>query len=94
MVKALFHSMAVAVALSGAVDVHSAPSYPVLDSGIERENLDTTVRPQDDFYRYVNGSWMQRNTIPPDRASLTAFVELDDAAEKNLHAIIEEAIAA
>src|SRR5690606_11015419 len=42
---------------------------------------------------FVNGAWMQRTEIPADRSSYNAFAELDETAEHNLLAIIEEAIA-
>lgn len=76
--------------------IYSMPSAanPDLRSGIETENFDSEVRPQDDFYRYVNGAWLENTTIPEDRSSYNAFVELDDEAEHNLLAIIEDAIAA
>lgn len=65
-----------------------------LHSGIDVENFDSTVRPQDDFYRYVNGRWLDSTVIPPDRSNFGAFSELDEDAEKNLLAIIEDAAAA
>jgi len=35
--------------------------------GINLENIDTAVRPQDDFFRYVNGGWLDKTAIPPDQ---------------------------
>src|SRR5438093_2057932 len=39
-----------------------------LASGIDTGGMDKTVRPQDDFYRYVNGRWLDQTEIPPDKA--------------------------
>ena len=44
--------------------------------GINLENIDSTVRPQDDFFKYVNGGWLNRTTIPADQGRWGAFNEL------------------
>lgn len=62
-----------------------------LGSGIELENFDTSVSPQEDFYRYVNGTWLQETEIPDDKSNYGSFDALFDESQKNLRAIIEEA---
>ncbi|MDQ6741185.1 MAG: peptidase M13 [Actinomycetota bacterium] len=62
-------------------------------SGINLGNIDPTVRPQDDLYRRVNGGWLDRETIPADRAQTGSFVSLRDDAEAAVRGIIEEAAA-
>jgi endothelin-converting enzyme/putative endopeptidase len=62
----------------------------MLASGIEKANIDTSVRPQDDFYLYVNGGWMKNNEIPGDKTSIGSFYDLRDTADENVKAIIEE----
>ncbi|HMG93127.1 MAG TPA: M13 family metallopeptidase [Chryseolinea sp.] len=44
--------------------------------GINLANIDTTVRPQDDFFQYVNGGWLNRATIPADQGRWGSFNEL------------------
>ncbi len=61
-----------------------------LKSGISQDGFDTTVRPQDDFYRYVNGAWLKNTEIPADRSSWGSFYELREEAQKHLRTIIEE----
>ncbi len=63
-------------------------------SGLDLAGLDTSVRPQDDLYRYVNGGWLARTEIPPDRIYHDAFTELADKVERDLQRIIEETTAA
>ncbi|MDY6947451.1 MAG: M13 family metallopeptidase, partial [Pseudomonadota bacterium] len=63
-------------------------------SGVNSQNLDEAVRPQDDFYRFVNGQWLTNTTIPPDRSNYGAFSLLEDGAERDLKAILEQAAAA
>lgn len=44
--------------------------------GIKLENIDTAVRPQDDFFTYVNGGWINRTNIPADQGRWGSFNEL------------------
>ena len=45
-------------------------SNQALSSGIDQSNFDKLVRPQDDFYRYVNGGWLKKTKIPADESQL------------------------
>jgi predicted metalloendopeptidase len=60
-------------------------------SGLDPATFDKTVRPQDDLFRHVNGSWLARTSIPADKASYGAFDILFDKAQVDLRAIVEEA---
>jgi endothelin-converting enzyme/putative endopeptidase len=53
--------------------------------------MDLAVEPGDDFYKYANGAWMQRTELPPDRAAVGVFSQLDDLSNKRTAALIEEA---
>src|SRR5215218_6340584 len=66
---------------------------PVPNSGIALSNIDPTVRPQDDLYRHVNGTWLRSTTIPDDRALEGTFTALRDGSELAVREIIEEAAA-
>jgi len=44
--------------------------------GLDLANIDTTVRPQDDFFKYANGGWLNRTTIPADQGRWGSFNEL------------------
>jgi predicted metalloendopeptidase len=66
---------------------------PATRSGIEIANLDPSVRPQDDLFRYVNGTWLATAEIPADRALQATFNVLADEAEAGLRELIEEAAA-
>lgn len=75
----------------------TAPAEPVAaarPSGVLLGNFDRAVRPQDDFYRYVNGTWLARTEIPADKSNYGAFGALQDAVERNLHVIAEESATA
>lgn len=64
-----------------------------LGSGIEFENFDKSVRPQDDFYEYVNGAWLKKAEIPADRTSIGDFYDLREKSRDDVKAIIEEVAA-
>lgn len=61
-----------------------------LTSGITFNNIDKSVRPQDDFYMYVNGAWMKTAEIPGDRTNIGAFYDLREHARDDVKAIIED----
>ena len=65
----------------------------VTSSGIDTGNFDTTIDPGDDFYRYINGTWLTETTLPSDKSNFGAFTALGDEAEENLRRIIEDAAA-
>ena len=62
-----------------------------MESGVALENMDTSVRPGDDFFSYVNGRWLAETEIPADKGSYGGFSVLRDQALEAVRAIIEEA---
>jgi putative endopeptidase len=60
-------------------------------SGLARESFSPTIRPADDFFRYVNGPWLETHVIPDDRAGDGHFYRLRDLSEERVRAIIEDA---
>ena len=58
--------------------------------GFDTRDMDTRVRPQDDFYRYANGGWLKRNKIPPHESRWGAFIMLRYDTEKKLHALVKK----
>jgi O-antigen ligase len=65
----------------------------VLGLGVDVSNMDRSVDPRDDFFRFVNGAWLERVEIPADRARWSSFDELREAAEQHVLAIVQEAAA-
>ena len=61
--------------------------------GIDLTAMDATVRPQDDFFRYVNGTWLKTFQMPADESRFGVFNKLRNDAEDAVKGIIEEAAA-
>src|SRR5579862_5627190 len=59
-------------------------------SGVDLSAMDRNVRPQDDFYRYVNGGWLSGTAVPADKSRYGAFDKLRDDSQSQLRTIIEE----
>lgn len=62
-------------------------------SGIALENIDHATRPQDDFFRYANGAWMDKTEIPPDEVRYGSWTEVRERNEERLKSVLEEAAA-
>ena len=52
--------------------------------------MDTSVKPGDDFFRYVNGKWLDTFQMPADRASYGTGTMVFEKTEADLHAILDE----
>src|SRR2546430_15670946 len=53
--------------------------------GLDPANRDTTCAACQDFYRYANGGWLARTTLPPEYASYGSFTELVERNNETLH---------
>jgi predicted metalloendopeptidase len=58
---------------------------------LDAKNLDTFVKPQDDFYLYANGGWLKGNPVPPEYSRWGSFEELTEMNAAALHKIAEKA---
>jgi putative endopeptidase len=79
-------------AIAGSTDVRALADEPAtgaLVSGIDLQYVDPSVRPQDDFYRYVNGKWLANNEIPADKARYGAFDQLRDRSLDDQRVVVE-----
>src|SRR5882724_5212493 len=58
-------------------------------AGIDPKNLDTSVKPQDDFYQYADGGWLKANPIPADQVAWGSFNVVDENNKANLRKILD-----
>jgi endothelin-converting enzyme/putative endopeptidase len=78
-----------ALAISSAGLAAPKPVYG--DWGYDASAMDSSVKPGDDFFAYVNGSWFKRTEIAPDRTFVGIDSVLNDQIDKDVRDIIEEA---
>ena len=60
-------------------------------SGINLEALDRQTRPQDDFYQFANGAWLDSTQIPAIYSGYTVYHQVHEEAEQALRTIIDTA---
>jgi len=77
------------LALLGLMSPAAEAADP-LTSGIDKAGFDTAVRPQDNFFLYVNGGWIAKTEIPADKASWGSFNILREESNKHQREIIEQ----
>ena len=82
-------SMAASVAFTScSADKEAKTEAP---RGINLAYMDTTVSPKDDFFRYVNGKWLDSTEIPSDKTTWGSFNELREKTDADALALLEKA---
>ena len=75
--------------------VPTAPPPPTANQpaalGFDPADLDTEIRPQDDFWRHVNGKWLAQTEIPADWSGYGTFQILAERTDAQLRTLIEAA---
>ena len=71
----------------------SAPATPVPQS-VNTQDMDRSIKPGDDFYRYANGNWLRTAAIPAGQSSYDARAVLTEKASQRVRDLIEEAASA
>ena len=74
---------------TGVCTAATATSESPLKSGVDRDNFDTTIKPGDNFFEYVNGRWIKENPIPAEYSRWGAFPKLHDDNLLALRKIVE-----
>ncbi len=60
--------------------------------GINLDYIDTSIPPSDDFFKYVNGKWLENTSIPDDRTRWGSFDELRQKTDEDALAILHAAM--
>ncbi len=66
------------------------PPPAVLGSGLDLAAMDKAVKPGDDFFAFMNGTWIKETEIPADKSNYGGFIILRDEAQEDVKVIIEE----
>ncbi|MBO0873491.1 MAG: M13 family metallopeptidase [Pseudonocardia sp.] len=82
-------AVAATVGLSTACGGSAPPPPPT--SGLDLAGFDRTVRPPDDLFNFVNGTWVRTTQIPPDRSEVGSFSDLAEQSIANQRKLIEDA---
>jgi putative endopeptidase len=92
-VKRIVFACAVALAVStlGASAQQAKPQYG--EWGYDIAGADKATKPGDDFFRYANGSWIDKTEIPADKPGYSLRLAMTDLTEQRLHEMMEAAAA-
>jgi endothelin-converting enzyme/putative endopeptidase len=88
-----FRMLALATASLAVVAVPAVAQQPKAAFGTwgyNAEAMDSAVKPGDDFWDYVNGSWAKRTEIAPDRTFVGIDSILNDQIDKDVRTIVED----
>lgn len=83
----------VSASLGAALPVLAAPKPEIGAWGVDLAGMSRTVRPGDDFYEYVNETWLRTAKIAPDLPVNDEFVRLYLSNEKRVGEIIQSLLA-
>ncbi len=88
----LFRTVAPVVILASAVFL-SAAALPVAEN-VYTQDMDRSIKPGDDFYRYSNGGWLARVTIPSGQSTYDTRAILTERTSQRVRDLIQNAAAA
>jgi len=66
------------------------PAPEVKQKFLDPAGMDSSVKPGDNFYLFVNGGWLKNTPIPASEASLGSFLNLTNSTKEKLHGILED----
>src|SRR6185436_19771365 len=58
--------------------------------GIDTAQMDTSIKPGDDFYKYVNGKWVSTFKMPADKSAYGVSDALRDKSESDVRTLLED----
>lgn len=81
---------AITMAMIASMPLAAMAQHKVLGAGIKAENMDLSVKPGDDFYRYACGGWMKSNPLPAAYSRYGSFDKLGEDNSKRINSILTE----
>ncbi|MEY2577956.1 MAG: putative endopeptidase, partial [Verrucomicrobiota bacterium] len=79
------------IAPNSSSDTAAKPQVDKNPPPLDPKNMDTSVKPGDDFYLFANGGWIKNNPVPPEFSRWASFNELAEKNNDALHEISEKA---
>ncbi len=87
-------STSTSAASTAAASTSATANTPELGSfGVKTDDIDTSVKPGDDFFQHVGGKWIDTFEMPADRSTYGSFTVLAERSETRVRKIIEDAAA-
>src|SRR5947207_13380391 len=82
--------LAVLFALAPLTFAQDNPGKPQYGAwGFDLSGADTSTKPGDDFFRYANGTWLDKTQIPPDKPAYSMRIIMTDFTEQRLRELME-----
>jgi len=91
--KTVYISALASISIVGCKD--KAPEQEVVTEvvkGINIDLMDKTISPNEDFFQFINGTWLKNNTIPDDRTRWGSFDELRKMTDEDVLSIVDKAM--
>ena len=92
MQKTLLKFLAIALSSAILACTGNLENNQEFEEVINFSNFDSTVNPTDDFYRFVNGKWLDQAEIPADKSAWGTVYQLYDENQETTMRVIEEAV--
>src|SRR5580698_5405718 len=74
-------------AFAAADQQHGEPQFG--QWGFDLSGAEFSIQPGDDFFRYANGTWIDKTQIPADKPGFSLRIMMTDAIEQRLHTLLE-----
>lgn len=87
----VIYSLLLTLFISSCGNEGGTESSEVEEKGLNLSYVDSTVSPSDDFFRFVNGKWIESTEIPGDQGRWGSFNELREATNDDVLAVLKEA---
>ena len=78
-------------AIIGCTTINAQNAPVKQEPGINTSYIDKTVKPNDNFFRFVNGSWLDKTEIPADKTTWGSFNELRKKTDNDALEFLAEA---
>lgn len=83
-------TMAAALAVAAlAADAQAPAAAQGAVHGVNKADMDMSVRPGDDFYQYAGGGWLKANPMKPEYSSYGVFNDLAETNRKQIRELFE-----